>query len=152
MVVFGEKVEEAKLVRIGLNGFSQQWKDFVHAVVSKENIPTWTKLWDDFIQEELRLISIHISQQHGDDEENISLIGKRNMRPKKGTGGGSSSTGEYKEDMSKVKCFTCHKVGNYASQYPNKKKGRDETQTTTPTEIENFAKKFEKEFSLVSCL
>ena len=33
-----------------------------------------------------------------------------------------------------------------------KKKGKNETQRTTSTEIEDFAKKSEKEFSLVYCL
>ena len=50
-------------------------------------------------------------------------------------------------DMSKVKCFACHKIGYYA----NKKKSKKETQvaTSTSNEIDNFVEKFEKEFSRV---
>jgi hypothetical protein len=61
------------------------------------------------------------------DEENATL------HAKKGRGDG-------KKDMSKVKCFACHKIGNYASQCPNKRKGKKETQvaTSTSTEIDDF--------------
>ena len=47
----GEKVDDAKLVRVALNGFSQPWHDFLRAVVARENLPSWARLWDDFTQE-----------------------------------------------------------------------------------------------------
>jgi hypothetical protein len=56
--------------------------------------------------------------------------------------------GEGKKDMSKVKCFGCHKFGHYAGQCPKKKK----KQTTTSAAVEEFSTKFDKEFSLVVCL
>ena len=31
----------------------------------------------------------------------------------------------WKKDLSKIKCFICHKKGNYASQFSNKKKGKE---------------------------
>jgi hypothetical protein len=43
----------------------------------------------------------------GANDNKVSLVVKRN---------------EKKKDMSKVRCFACHKTGHYASQYPNKKK------------------------------
>jgi hypothetical protein len=49
--------------------------------------------------------------------------------------------------MRKVKCFACHKFGNYAGQCPNKKKGGNETQlevvASTKTQMDEFSKKFE---------
>jgi hypothetical protein len=54
----------------------------------------------------------------------------------------------------KIKCFSCHKNGHYASQCLKKKKGREKTQTTTSTKtwLDEFAMNFEKDFSLVSYL
>jgi hypothetical protein len=56
--------------------------------------------------------------------------------------------------MSKIKFFSCHKNVNYASQCLEKKKGRGKTQTTTSTkmQLDDFASKFDKDFSLVLCL
>ena len=50
--------------------------------------------------------------------------------------------------MSKVKCFACHKFGHYVVQCPNKKK----KQVVAFADMEEFASKFDKEFSLVTCL
>jgi hypothetical protein len=59
--------------------------------------------------------------------------------------------GDGKKDMRKMKCFSCHNTGHYASQYPNKKKSKKETRVATSASIEinDFAEKFENEFSLL---
>jgi len=51
--------------------------------------------------------------------------------------------------MSKVKCFVCQKADHYASQcsYKKKRKATQEAEATS-TKIDDFAKRFEKEFSL----
>ena len=46
--VDSEQVDDAELVRIPLNGFSQPWHDFLHAFVTRENMPSWSRLWDNF--------------------------------------------------------------------------------------------------------
>jgi hypothetical protein len=53
--------------------------------------------------------------------------------------------------MSKVKCFACHNIDHYESQCPNKNK-EAWVAASASTEIDDFVEKFEKEFSLVSCL
>jgi hypothetical protein len=54
--------------------------------------------------------------------------------------------------MSKVKCFTCHKTGHYASQYPNKKKDKNKTRTVASTDIVEFSSRFDEDFSFIACL
>jgi hypothetical protein len=45
-----------------------------------------------------------------------------------------------KKDMSKMKCFACHKTGHYVSQCPNKKEAQ--VAASTSIEIDEFAEKF----------
>jgi hypothetical protein len=71
------------------------------------------------------------------------LLNGRSTGPK----GGNKPKDKGKKDMSKVKCFACHKFGHYAGQCSNKKKKHIATSTT----VEEFFAKFDKEFSLVVC-
>jgi len=52
--------------------------------------------------------------------------------------------------MSKVKCFACHEFGYFASRSPKKRKGK--IAMSTIVQMEEMAEKFDKNFSLVSCL
>ena len=50
------------------------------------------------------------------DEEALSLTGKRKGKEKR------KKDGKKNLDVSKVKCFICHKQGRFASQCPDRKK------------------------------
>jgi hypothetical protein len=45
----GEVVDPNSMVRTALNSFTKPWGPFVHGIVAKEIIPTWERLWDDFV-------------------------------------------------------------------------------------------------------
>jgi hypothetical protein len=144
-------------MNVALNGLPKSWEPFVKGVCTRENLPDWQRLWDDCIQEETREESKRNKQ--GSSDENLALVsktrkGKGKSSSKKGNNDGGSSQPGKKKDLSKIKCFSCHKNGHYASQCPEKKKGKGKTQTTTSTEtqLDEFATKFEKDYSLVSFL
>jgi hypothetical protein len=110
LAVVGEKTKDYDLVCVALNGFSKSWDVFVRGVVAQEKLPEWQRLWDDFVQEEIRLghSSRSSSSPHILDEEGLALASKGKGKKKKG--------GKKKDiDFSKVKCFQCHKMGHFSS-------------------------------------
>jgi hypothetical protein len=78
--------------------------------------------------------------------------GKEKSLNKEGNNDGGSSQLGKKKDLSKINHFSCHKNGHYASQFLKKKgKGKTHTTTSLETQLDEFATKFEKEFSMLSC-
>jgi hypothetical protein len=52
-------------VRAALNGFSKPWESVVRGIVAREHMPSWERLWDDFVQKELRIGSGLVSDVMG---------------------------------------------------------------------------------------
>jgi hypothetical protein len=157
LATIGEKMDDVGLVNVVMNGLRKSWEPFVKGVCAGENLPDWQRLWDDCIQEETR--EEFKSSKQGSSDENSVLVsktrkGKGKSSNKKGSSDGGSLQPGKKKDLSKIKCFSCHKNGHYASQCPKKKKGKGKTHTATSakTQLDEFAVKFEKDFSLVYCL
>ena len=78
------------------------------------------------MQEELRVDSTSTGTQHsGGESDTVALAAKGKKKvDKKGPKAGDKKKlgGEQQHDMSKVKCFACHKFGHYVVQFPKKKK------------------------------
>jgi hypothetical protein len=58
-----EVVNPNSLVRITMNSFTKYWGPFVCDIIAREVMPTWERMWDDFIQEEIRLATEASGQQ-----------------------------------------------------------------------------------------
>ena len=68
------------------------------------------------------------------DEEALALTGKSKGKAKR------KKDGKKNLDVSKVKCFICHKQGHFASQCPNReKKSNAEMVGSTETSMRSFA-------------
>ena len=52
LTVVGEVVSGTELVRTTVNGDANPWVVFMEAIVARENLPYWDKIWDDFVQED----------------------------------------------------------------------------------------------------
>ena len=52
LVVVGVVVTGAELVRTALNGVTPPWAVFVQGLVARENLPSWDRVCDDFVQED----------------------------------------------------------------------------------------------------
>jgi hypothetical protein len=109
--------------------------------VGREKLPNWSRLWDDFTQEEIQVNGE--KGREGATEDNFSLLSK---------GKGKSNKGS-KIDIGKVRFFACNDYDHYATQCPNrkgKKEKEKEKQVVASAEVNEFNEKFEKDFSLVS--
>jgi hypothetical protein len=62
LAVVEEVVNPNSLVRQAMNSFTKPWGPFVRGIVAKEVMPTWERMWDDFVQEEIRL-AVEASKQ-----------------------------------------------------------------------------------------
>lgn len=110
-------------------------------VVSREHLPKWDRLCDDFVQEETREEALLSRQSKGEEkEENVCLLAKK-VKGKKKSGPGE-------KDLSKARCYACNQLSYYAGNCPNKMKKEKDSETTTTTEV--FVECLAKEFSMVS--
>jgi hypothetical protein len=171
----GEVVEPNSLVRQALHSFTKPWGPFIQGIVAREALPTWERMWDDFIQEEIRLASEtsgqrQQQQQSGQGEEDLALWAKGKKKagrggrqgpktggqPQRSGGGAESSSGQSSgqgsgqgRDISKVKCFVCKKFEHYAGQCPNRKKKKGGTAATA--EETDFQTQFQQECAFPVC-
>eukprot|EP00253_Pinus_taeda_P021932 PITA_21932 len=104
----------------------------------------------DDCMEEIKRSTQDGSSSKNDDEENLALASKE----RKGKGKAShfksnSFHGEKKGDMSKVRCFNCHKMGHYTTNCPSKKSKKGSSEGL---EGEALASQFEMDFTLIACM
>ena len=116
LTLVGEVFPGSELVWTALNGVAKPWDFFVEAIVARENLPSWDRLWDDFVQEETRWGLVQGSSSTSkEDEENVALTPKGKKKFKKGPKkGGVKQWDGQKKELSTVKCFACQKLGHYA--------------------------------------
>jgi hypothetical protein len=81
LAVIREKVEDAELVNMALNGFLTLWESFVKGICAWENLPNFERLRDECIQEETWMES---KASKEDGEENLALFGQSNKGIGKG--------------------------------------------------------------------
>eukprot|EP00253_Pinus_taeda_P008414 PITA_08414 len=90
------------------------------------------------------------SSSKDDDEENMVLASKeRKGKGKASHSKSNSSHGGKKGDNSKVRCFNCHKMGHYATNFPSKKPKKG---SSKGSEDEALASKFKMDFTLIACM
>ena len=96
LAIVREVIADSELVRIDLEGFTKEWDVFVKCVVGREKLPVWSRLWDDFTQEEIRegsQIKDLDRLQDSTEDPKLALHAKGKTKKKK--------------DMTKVRCFRC---------------------------------------------
>ena len=136
LAVVGDVIPNLELVRIALKGFTKKWEVFVKCILGREKLSNWFRLWDDFTQEEIREGALG-SQVNGEVEHNVALATKVNKK---------------KKDISQIRCYHCGQMEHYSSKCPRNKNVKEKTERdmAVTAAVEDYAAKFEQEFSLVS--
>ena len=100
-------------------------------VVRREKLLDWSRLWDDFTQEEIQEGALG-SQVNEEVEHNVALAAKTNKK--------------------KIRCYHCGKMGHYSAKCPEKKNVKEKTERdmVASATVEDYTMKFEQEFSLAS--
>eukprot|EP00253_Pinus_taeda_P019865 PITA_19865 len=128
-----------------------------------ETIPTYLTKFTQY-QDELGSVGITVAEEDMDeirrntgdgssskidDEENYALaIKERKGKGKISCSKSDSYHGGKKKDMTKVKCFHCHKMGHFATNCPLKK---SKEKSSGGVAGEALASQFELDFSLITC-
>ena len=53
LAAVGDIIPDSELVRIELNSFTEKWEVFDKCIVGREKILNWSRLWEEFTQEEI---------------------------------------------------------------------------------------------------
>lgn len=70
-------------MQIALKVFTKEWDVFMKCVVGREKLSDWSKLWDDFMQKEIREGSHSRDRDRAEDsieDHNVSLLEKGRAR------------------------------------------------------------------------
>lgn len=130
--VIDMKNKDEESVTTALNRLSTPWKAFVHDVCAPEHMPIFEKLWDDFVQEEIRR---EIVATKVDEVQNLARIkttreGGKKRELNKGKREDLSFSSQVKKDLCHQTCFECCKKRPFINQCLEKKKGNDKQQKT----------------------
>ena len=63
-------IEEVELVMTTLNGLPRSWESFIQGICSRRKLTKFSRLWEDYTQEEARLAA---REEKLGDEENQAL-------------------------------------------------------------------------------
>lgn len=103
------------MLRISLKGLTKEWKPFIKCINTREKLPYYDRLWDDFIREELQDKDLHPKNKSFNEDMALVVCMK----------------GKKNKDMSKVKCFNYGKMRHYSLRCLMMNKGDDEMMTMT---------------------
>lgn len=146
----GITTADEDMMSLALLGLPKSWNSYQDFVNGREKLPDWERLWSDLMQKEIRRSTRDGSSSKNDDEENLALASKaRKGKGKASHSKSNSSHGGKKGDMSKVRCFNCHKMGHYATNFPSKKSKKGSSEGL---EGEALASQFEMDFTLIACM
>jgi hypothetical protein len=120
LIAIGVHVDDDDLVQTAFDGLPESWGVFLSSVNGREAQPNFDILWHDCLEEEGRL------KRRNDHsilrDHSLSSKAKKWKKFPQAKGKGKKTQGKlshFNPHLSKVKCFNCNKLGNYARDCRN---------------------------------
>jgi hypothetical protein len=120
LTTIGVVVDDDDLVQIAVDGLPESWGTFLASINGREAQPNFERLWHDCLEEEGRLKR---KSEHSIVRDHVlsakAKTWKKFPQPK---GKGKKLQGKLSHlhpHLSKVRCFNCNKLGNYAKDCRN---------------------------------
>eukprot|EP00253_Pinus_taeda_P035828 PITA_35828 len=146
----GITVAEEDMVSLSLLRLLKSWHSYQDSINGREKLPDWERQWLDLMQDDIRRSTRDGSSSKTGDEENDALVIKaRKGKSKISRSKSDSYRGGKKKDMTKVKCFHCHKIGHFATNFPFKKSKEKSSEGAAD---EALASQFKLDFSPIKCM
>ena len=84
LATVGSTLQPTAIMRITLNGVSNEWLVFVQSILGREKLPSWEEMWVTLQREELRrdLMKVNLSSSNGsgtktkEEDKNAALASK----------------------------------------------------------------------------
>jgi hypothetical protein len=164
-LVISVTVDDDALVQDIFDGLPSSWETFLSNVSGREIQPMFERLWHDCLQEESRTTTR--SEPTKEEHSTLALRFKRKKKVtfQKGSQRKSNTKVMFKGksiDTSKIKCFSCNKLGHFAKdcwfRKKNPRKGKhhasivEDDESKRKQKSPSRGKENRKEYYLVSAL
>ena len=104
LAAIGEVIPPTELVWIAVNDLPSSWLNFADGVCARETLPSWERLWDDCIQNEIRKNQLGAAKPLEEDDNVAFLVGGKKGKGKKQaptSSGGDKGKGKGKQQVNK---------------------------------------------------
>jgi hypothetical protein len=99
----GDSVEGKEMVMTTLNGLPRSWDAFIQRICSRKKLPKFSRLWEDFNQEEARTTARE--EKMADEDQALAAHTRKGKNKKEHSLPKKFKMGQ--RDNSKIRCYSC---------------------------------------------
>ena len=103
-----------------LNGPPRTWDAFIQGICARKKLVKFSRLWEECSQEEARIAARE--EKMGSEDQALTVRSKAHSKKSKRRPHFSKGKDSHpRRDVSKLRCYTCDELGNFAKDCPKNK-------------------------------